>query len=409
MNCSLKKKIQFPLSMLLLCFLCACGSKDAETETSAKPGTDSSNSATITPSADKENSKTTTESASTPTPAPSPTPKIVRYHATIYDNLAKGTTRELDIAEGDTVDVDEFIQLLGYNFIGCYDSQKEDAEKYINEDGLVCTEVVSDIILYAWYEPKNYTLSFTCNGQNSSSYGLQNINVAYDSNICEFLPLNRIIGENQLVYSASYNGLLLTDITSDQEVPLNEATFQDSNIFTENSKINLDLKTVTINMEENFGLQEVCVKDDYDQFEQRFKDEYICDGFAFTDVDFELLEKLGFNTAIINVTCGIREKDDGEQEIYVYNTAYENNKDDSKKEKKNKKKEMEDFLLGQKTHDCEKKDVEETTTLTLEVPISRLKTGTGIYIYYGASGFGDDDWYRVHTNINVKFEQRLDK
>lgn len=403
----LKKKIYFPLSILLFCFLCSCGSKDAETEANAKPGADSSDSATITPSANKEEDRPKTEPASTP--ASSSTRQPVRYHAMIYDNLSKGTTRELDIAEGDTIDIDEFIQLLGYNFIGCYDSPTQKDEKYIDEDGLVCTEVVSDVVLYAWYEPKNYTLSFTCNDKDGSEYGLQNINVAYDSDICEFLPLNRIVGENQLIYSTSYGELFLTDITSDQKVLLNNATFQGSDIFMENARIVLNLETVTVSMEENFGLQEVCIKDDYDQFEQRFKDEYICDGFPFEDVDFELLEKLGFNTAIINVTCGIREKDDGEQEIYVYNMTYENNKDDGKKEQKNKKKEMEDFLLGQKTHDCEKKDVEETTILTLEVPISRLKTGTGIYVYYGANGFGDDDWYRVHTNINVKFEQRLDK
>jgi len=124
----LKKKIYFPLSILLFCFLCSCGSK--ETEANAKLGADSSDSATITPSANKEEDRPKTEPASTP--ASSSTRQPVRYHAMIYDNLSKGTTRELDIAEGDTIDIDEFIQLLGYNFIGCYDSPTQKDEKYID-------------------------------------------------------------------------------------------------------------------------------------------------------------------------------------------------------------------------------------------------------------------------------------
>lgn len=405
-----KKKIQLSLyTILISCFLCACGSKsDSETGTNIKSQTDIPDSETLTPSAANEENGQETAPTSPPSSVSSPS-KSSRYHATIYDNLAKGTKLELDIAENDIINLDEFINLLGYNFVGCYDSPTETNEQYINEDGLVCTEIVSDVTLYAWYEPKNYTLSFTCNGQNASDYGLQNTVAEYDSNICEVLPLNKIIGENMLIYSASYNNLFLTDITSDEKVLLNEATFQSSDIFTDNTRIILDLKTVVVNMEEHFGLQEVCIKDDYDQFEQRFKDDYICDGLSFADVNFELLETLGFNMAIINITCSMREKDDGKQEIYVYSTAYENNKDDSKKEKKRKKKEMEDFYLGKKTHDCKERDIEETTTLTLEVPLTRLKTGTGIYVYYGASGFSDDDWYRVRTDINVKFEQRLDK
>ena len=379
-----KKKIQLSLyTILISCFLCACGSKsDSETGTNIKSQTDIPDSETLTPSAANEENGQETAPTSPPSSVSSPS-KSSRYHATIYDNLAKGTKLELDIAENDIINLDEFINLLGYNFVGCYDSPTETNEQYINEDGLVCTEIVSDVTLYAWYEPKNYTLSVTCNGQNASDYGLQNTVAEYDSNICEVLPLNKIIGENMLIYSASYNNLFLTDITSDEKVLLNEATFQSSDIFTDNTRIILDLKTVVVNMEEH-----------------RFKDDYICDGLSFADVNFELLETLGFNMAIINITCSMREKDDGKQEIYVYSTAYENNKDDSKKEKKRKKKE---------THDCKERDIEETTTLTLEVPLTRLKTGTGIYVYYGASGFSDDDWYRVRTDINVKFEQRLDK
>ncbi|MDE7326624.1 MAG: hypothetical protein K2N63_10155 [Lachnospiraceae bacterium] len=410
MNHFRKNNILYSLFALLIsCFLCACGNKpDATTETNTKSVTDIPDSVTSSPSAAKENDKPAKNH--TPTPSPTPiSPRTKRYHAIIYDNLAKGTKLELDITEGDIVNLDEFIQLLGYDFIGCYDSPTEENEKYIDQDGRVCTEVVSDVILYAWYEPKYFTLSFTCNGQNASNYGLQNVVIPYDSDICEFLPLNRIIDENKLIYSVYYNQLPLTDITSNQKVLLNEATFQDSSIFSGNTKIVLDLKTATVSMEEHFGLQEVCIKDDYDQFEQRFKDDYICDGLSFANIDFELLEKLGFNMAIINVTCSIREKDDGKQEIYVYNTAYENNKDDSKKEKKRKKKDMEYYYLGKKIHDCQERDIEETTTLTLEVPLSRVKTGTGIYVYYGASGIADDDWYRVKTDINVKFEQRLDK
>ena len=285
-----KKKIQLSLyTILISCFLCACGSKsDSETGTNIKSQTDIPDSETLTPSAANEENGQETAPTSPPSSVSSPS-KSSRYHATIYDNLAKGTKLELDIAENDIINLDEFINLLGYNFVGCYDSPTETNEQYINEDGLVCTEIVSDVTLYAWYEPKNYTLSFTCNGQNASDYGLQNTVAEYDSNICEVLPLNKIIGENMLIYSASYNNLFLTDITSDEKVLLNEATFQSSDIFTDNTRIILDLKTVVVNMEEHFGLQEVCIKDDYDQFEQRFKDDYICDGLSFADVNFELL------------------------------------------------------------------------------------------------------------------------
>ncbi len=408
MNHIAKRKIQHLLFALAACCLCACGSK-SDNEATITPSAESGKSLTAAPS-NNENDKTSqdnTVSTSSPTPE---APKVPRYHATIYDNQSKGTKIELEIAEGDIIDIEKFTQLSGYNFMGCYDSQKEGGELYIDTNGLVCAEVVSDIILYSQYVPKNYTLSFTCNGKNASQYGVQNVNAAYDTDILEFLPLNRIINETDLIYSVSYQGRLLTDITENKKILLNEATFQDFETFANNTKIVLELSTVTVYQEKHFGVQEVCIKDDFNQFEQRFKDEYICDALSFSDIDFELLESLGFNSAIINVTCCMREKDDGNQEIYIYNVAYENNANDNKKEKKEKVKNMEDFLLKSETHDCNKKDIEETTTITIkDISLSRLKSGTGIYVYYGASGFGDDDWYRVYTDIDVTFIQKLDK
>ena len=119
--------------------------------------------------------------------------------------------------------------------------------------------------------------------------------------------------------------------------------------------------------------------------------------------DFELLENFGYQTALLEINCKVREKDDGNQEIYVYHTAYENNENDSKKEKKKKEKAMADFLLIEKSHDCKEVDVAETVLLTASVPLSKLKSSDGIYIYYGASGFGEDDWYRVSTDIKLEF------
>lgn len=390
------------------CFLYSCGSQpDAESNTT--PSTESNKDITTPPSTDKKEKTPEASNTSTPIPTISPVPTSVpRHHATIHDNLSKGLAIELDITMGDTVDVAKFAQLSGYDFIGCYDSQNKGGELYIDSHGVVCAEVVSDVTLYAWYSPKNYTLSFTCNGKNASLSGIQNINAAYDANIREFLPLNRIINETDLIYSVSYGGRKLTDITEDKPILLNESVF-DVNTFTSTSNIVLDLKTVTVHQEKNFGLQEVCIKDDFNQFEQRFKDEYICDMISFDNIDFELLESLGYNNAVIEITCCMREKDDGNQEIYVYNNAYENNPSDTKKDKKEKVKNMEDFLLESKEHDCNEIDVEETTTFSINVSLSRLKSGTGIYVYYGASGWGDDDWYRVSTKIKVDFERRLDK
>lgn len=405
----LKKKIQYLfLIFFTCCFLYSCGSQP-DTETNTTPSAEGNKNVTAPPSADQKDETPKSDITNTPVPTSSTAPTSVpRHHATIHDNLSKGLAIELDIAMGDKVDVMKFAQLSGYDFVGCYDSQNKGGELYIDTDGLVCAEVVSDVTLYAWYTPRNYTLSFTCNGKNASSFGLQNVNAAYDADIREFLPLNRIVNETELIYSVSYGGRTLTDITENKPILLNETVF-DVNTFTSASNITLDLKTVTVYQEKRFGTQEVCIKDAFNQFEQRFKDEYICDALSFENIDFELLESLGFNNAVIEITCCMREKDDGNQEIYVYNSAYENNPSDTKKDKKAKVKTMEDFLLQDKSHDCEKKDVEETTTFPIEVSLSRLKSGTGIYVYYGASGIGDDDWYRVYTNIKVTFEQRLDK
>ena len=335
---------------------------------------------------------------STPLPTSAPT-----YHAVIYDNLSKGTRVELDISEGETLDLNSFTQLLGYDFIGCYDKQGEGGEQYIDIEGRVCTELVSDLVLYAWYEPKNYTLNFTCNGESGSQYGIQNANIAYDSNLRDILPLGKIVNDNELIYSVQYGDLSLADLTANDKILLNEATFRDSDLFANNSKITLDLKTTLISAEEHFGAQEVCIHDDLNQFEQRFKDGYICDSLSLKEFDFDLLESLGYNTVLLEVSCQVREKDDGYQEIYVYHTAYENNENDSKKEKRKKEKAMEDFLLVEKSHDCKERDVTETVLLTENIPLTKLKASDGIYVYYRASGLGEDDWYRVSTDIKIEF------
>ena len=40
-------------------------------------------------------------------------------------------------------------KFLGYDFIGCYDRQSDGGEQYIDISGKVCTELVSDLVLYA--------------------------------------------------------------------------------------------------------------------------------------------------------------------------------------------------------------------------------------------------------------------
>lgn len=362
---------------------------------------------------------TSAEDAITPTPsegvpvANEPTPETIstpHYHVTVYDNLFRGTRVDLDLREGEVVDTDRFTQLLGYDFVGCYDSLDATRELCIDARGNICTELLPTMVLYAWYEPKNYTLSFTCDGKAASLYGVQNVNAAYDANLYEILPLDRRIKEEEeLIYSVSYGQTVLADILETEKVPLNEATLKDIEIFADNNKIEMNLNTVCIKQSAQHNTQEVCIKDAYSQFEQRFKDDFICDNLSLENFDFELLEQLGYNTAVIEISCTIREKDDGTQEIYVYNNAYENDFNDSKKDKKNKKNAMEDYLLGEFEHDCKEKDTDETATHTITVSLSRLKASSGIYVYYGASGFGDDDWYRVSTNITVEFERRLDK
>jgi len=386
-------------SFLLTAALGLCLSACGDRETSAhSPETDGKTPPTNT------NSPISTSPSASPsaTPAPTPTPAPV-YHAVLYDNLSKGTRVELDLFEGQTLDLNSFTQLLGYDFIGCYDRQSDEGEQYIDISGKVCTELVSDLVLYAWYEPKNYTLNFTCNGESGSQYGIQNLNFSYDTDLLEALPLGKIVNKNELIYSVSYGELPLADLTSKDKVLLNEATFRDSDIFANSSKIMLELKTLPISAEAHLGDQEVCIHDDLSPFEQRFKDKYICDSLSLKKFDFELLENFGYQTALLEINCKVREKDDGNQEIYVYHTAYENNENDSKKEKKKKEKAMADFLLIEKSHDCKEVDVAETVLLTASVPLSKLKSSDGIYIYYGASGFGEDDWYRVSTDIKLEF------
>lgn len=389
-----KIRTLFLIAALGLC-LSACGDK----ETSAtSPGEKEENSQKSTGKPSGVSSSLSPSATTPPTPTPAPV-----YHAVIYDNLSKGTRVELDLFEGQTLDLNSFTQLLGYDFIGCYDKQSDGGEQYIDISGKVCTELVSDLVLYAWYEPKNYTLSFTCNGESGSQYGIQNLNLSYDTDLLEALPLGKIVNEDELIYSVSYGDLSLADLASKEKVLLNEATFRDSDIFASSSKIMLELKTLPISAKANLNEQEVCIHDDLSPFEQRFKDEYICDSLSLKKFDFELLENFGYNTVLLEINCKVREKDDGNQEIYVYHTAYENNENDSKKEKKKKEKAMKDFLLMEKSHDCKEVDVTETVLLTTSIPLSKLKSSDGIYIYYGASGFGEDDWYRVSTDIKLEF------
>lgn len=382
------------IAALGFCFS-ACGDKEASVTPSGKEGTNPPTN-TGSPISTTPSTPPSATPASTPTPAPV-------YHAIIYDNLSKGTRVELDLSQGQILDLNSFTQLLGYDFIGCYDKQSEGGEQYIDISGKVCAELVSDLVLYAWYEPKNYILNFTCNGESGSQYGIQNLNLSYDTNLLDALPLGKIVNENELIYSVSYGELPLADLASKDKVLLNEATFRDSNIFANSSKITLKLKTLPISAEAHLGDQEVCIHDDLSPFEQRFKDEYICDSLSLKKFDFDLLENFGYQTALLEINCKVREKDDGNQEIYVYHTAYENNENDSKKEKKKKEKAMADFLLVEKSHDCKEVDVTETVLLTASVPLSKLKSSDGIYIYYGASGFGEDDWYRVSTDIKLEF------
>ena len=209
--------------------------------------------------------------------------------------------------------------------------------------------------MYAWYEPKNYTLSFTCNGESGSQYGIQNLNLSYDTDLLEALPLGKIVNEDELIYSVSYGDLSLADLASKEKVLLNEATFRDSDIFASSSKIMLELKTLPISAKANLNEQEVCIHDDLSPFEQKFKDEYICDSLSLKKFDFELLEKFGYNTVFLEINCKVRERDEG------------------------------------------------TLLLSTSIPLSKLKSSDGIYIYYGASGFGEDDWYRVSTEIQLEF------
>lgn len=373
--------------------LSACGSKaDAPTGAPSSGKEDS----TISPAVSGTPSPTPI-SESTPTPTPAPT-----YHITIHDNRSKGIHVELDIQEGEDLNFDTFPKLIGYDFKGCYD---ELGEQCIDSTGKVCAELLPDNVLYARYDPKDYTLSFTYNGENATQYGIPNITAPYDTNLRDLLPLDKIIGDAHLIYAVYYNETRLADLISDGQVLLNEATFQNSDIFTGDSKITLDLRTTPVHAQARHDAQEVCIRDDLNQFEQRFKDEYICDSLSLASVDFPLLKTLGYNTASIEITCQVKEKDDGNQEIYVYHTAYENNENDGKKEKKQKEKAMKDFLLAKESHDCDKKDVTETVTLTIDVPLSKLEASDGIYVYYGASGFGEDDWYRVSTDIKITFQK----
>ena len=158
-----KIRTLFLIAALGLC-LSACGDK----ETSAtSPGEKEENSQKSTGKPSGVSSSLSPSATTPPTPTPAPV-----YHAVIYDNLSKGTRVELDLFEGQTLDLNSFTQLLGYDFIGCYDKQSDGGEQYIDISGKVCTELVSDLVLYAWYEPKNYTLSFTCNGESGSQYGI---------------------------------------------------------------------------------------------------------------------------------------------------------------------------------------------------------------------------------------------
>lgn len=277
---------------------------------------------------------------STPLPTSAPT-----YHAVIYDNLSKGTRVELDISEGETLDLNSFTQLLGYDFIGCYDKQGEGGEQYIDIEGRVCTELVSDLVLYAWYEPKNYTLNFTCNGESGSQYGIQNANVAYDSNLRDILPLGKIVNDNELIYSVQYGDLSLADLTANDKILLNEATFRDSDLFANNSKITLDLKTTLISAEEHFGAQEVCIHDDLNQFEQRFKDGYICDSLSLKEFDFDLLESLGYNTVLLEVSCQVREKMTGTRKSTYIIPPTKTMRMTAKKRKEKRKRQWRIFFL----------------------------------------------------------------